>query len=94
MKKFYFKFYRYVLNDENYPLNIWAILFINALKIFLSSIVISCLFLNFYFNSSFVESLKYGYVIGILSIPVSIIIYFNPFEFLKFIYDTAKKILF
>ena len=94
MKKFYFKFYRYVLSDENYPLNLWAIFFINALKIFLSSIVISCLFLNFYFNSSFVESLKYSYVIGILSIPVSIIIYFNPLEFLKFIYDTAKKILF
>ena len=93
MKRFYFKFYRYVLNDENYPLNLWAFFFVNALKIFLSSLVLSCLFLNFYFNSSFVESLKYSYVIAILSIPVSIIIYFNPLEFLKFIYNTVKKLL-
>ena len=93
MKRFYFKFYRYVLNDENYPLNLWVILVVNALKTFLSSFVLSCLFLNFYFNSSLVESLKYSYVFGVLSIPVSILIYFNPFEFLKITYDTIKKFI-
>ena len=94
MKRYYLKFYRYVLNNENYPLNLWALFFVNALKIFLSSLVLSCLFLNFYFNSSLVESLKYSYVFAVLSIPVSILIYFNPLEFLKFIYDTTKKLLF
>ena len=94
MKRFYFKFFRYVLNDENYPLNLWVILFVNALKTFLSSFVLSCLFLNFYLNSSFVESLKYSYVIAVLSIPVSILIYFNPFEFLiNNIIDTIKKFI-
>ena len=93
MKRFYIKFYRYVLNDENYPLNLWVILVVNALKTFLSSFVLSCLFLNFYFNSSLVESLKYSYVIAVLSIPISILIYFNPFEFLKITYDTIKKFI-
>ena len=94
MKRFYFKFYRYVLNDENYPLNLWALFFVNALKVFLSTFVLSCLFLNFYFNSNLVESLKYSYVFGVLSIPVSILIYFNPYDFLKFIFDKSKKLLF
>ena len=93
MKRFYFRFYRFVLNDENYPFNLWLILFFNALKIFLSSFILSYLFLNFDLNSSFVESLKYSYVIGILSIPISILIAFNPFEFLKITYDTIKKFI-
>ena len=92
MKRLYFKFYRFVNNEKNFPFNFWALVLFNALKVFLFFLLYNTFFLNFITNSSFIYGIKYSFVYMVLSIPISLIIYLNPLEFLTIIYNTIEKI--
>ena len=92
MKRLYFKFYRFINNDNNYPYNFWALVFFYALKVFLYFLLYNTFFLNFLTNSSFIDGFKYSFVFTILTLLFLLIIFLNPLQFLKIFYDTIGKI--
>ncbi len=92
MKKLQFKIYRFVLNEKFYPFNIWISFLLGFFKIFIYFFLFNTFFLNYITNSDFVKGMMYSFVFTLLTMLYQIISIFNPFEFLRILYDTIEKI--
>jgi hypothetical protein len=92
LKKLQFKVHRFILNEKFYPFNIWVSFLLGFFKIFLLSLFFNTFFLNYITNSDFIMGVMYSFVFTLLTMLYQIISIFNPFEFLRILYDTIEKI--
>ena len=92
MKKLRFKIHRFMLNEKFYPFNIWVSFLLGFLKIFIYFLFFNTFFLNYITNSDFMDGVMYSFVGTLLTMLYQIISIFNPFEFLRILYDTTEKI--
>ena len=92
MKKLLFKIYRYTLNPKFYPFNIWGSILVGFVRNFLFFLLFNTFFLNYVTGSDFIEGVMYSFVGTLLTMLFLIISIFNPFEFLRILYDTIEKI--
>ena len=91
MKKKYLSLYRYIWNEQNYPLNFWILIVLCYIKVFMSLFIFNTLFLNFLTGNSFIDGIAYSFVFAFLSIPIVIVCYLHPFQFFKILYCSLKK---
>ena len=92
MKKLHFKLYRYILNPNFYPLNIWISFLLGFVRNFLFLLIFNTFFLNFVTNSDFIEGVMYSFLFTFIIMFFRIIGLLNPFELFRFLYDTIEKI--
>ena len=92
MKKLHFKLYRYILNPNYYPLNIWISFLLGFVRNFLFLLIFNTFFLNFVTNSDFIEGVMYSFLFTFIIMFFRIIGLLNPFELFRFLYDTIEKI--
>ena len=92
MKKLQFKIHRFILNDKFYPFNIWVSFLLGFFKIFIYFLLFNTFFLNYITNTDFTTGVMYSFVCTSLTMLYLIISIFNPFQFLRILYDTTEKI--
>ena len=92
MKKLQFKIHRFMLNEKFYPFNIWVSFLLGFFKIFIYFLFFNTFFLNYITNSDFMDGVMYSFAGTLLTMLYQIISIFNPFEFLRILYDTIEKI--
>ena len=92
MKKLHFKIHRFMLNEKFYPFNIWVSFLLGFFKIFIYFLLFNTFFLNYITNTDFIKGVMYSFVGTLLTMLFLIISIFNPFEFLRILYDTIEKI--
>ena len=92
MKKLQFKIHRFMLNEKFYPFNIWFSFLFGFFKIFVFFLFFNTFFLNYITNSDFMDGVMYSFVCSFLTMLYLAISIFNPFEFLRILYDTIEKI--
>ena len=89
LKKFHFKFYRYILSRP-YPFDHWLTLFITYSNLWIYSFIYS-LILSLILQISFVDSLKFYFVINFFSM-IYIIFSSYKFQLFRLVYHTFDQL--
>ena len=89
IKKLHFKFYRYILS-RSYPFDHWLLLLTSHLNLWFYSIIFSSIFC-FIFETTFVEYMKFYFVINFF-LMIFIVFYYYKLEFFKLVYHTIDQI--
>ena len=92
MKKLQLKIHRFMLNEKFYPFNIWVSFLLGFFKFFIYFLFFNTFFLSYITNLDFMDGVMYSFVGSLLTMLYQIISIFNPFEFLRILYDTIEKI--